>query len=426
MYQHPPTSRETTRVVLAHRGDALVPHLAAALDERYASAGEVHTDLTRAGRLLVAAGTVRPVRRLWAERFFKSNLAVALRSRRADRNVAAIGRPFDAIVQVHALFELTDPRTSIYVDCTHQQSIRHWPDWNPLRGRALRVWLARERRQYHAAAHVFAFSDEARESLVNDYDVRPERVSVVGAGVNFTDLPSESHLVHTGHPAQSRELRTASQTILFVGNDFERKGGPELLEAFRLVRERVPAARLQIVGTPHPIAPQEGVEVFGRVNGREAMSQLYRNAAVFCLPSFFDPYPLVVLEAMAHGLPVVATPTCGVPEMVLDEGTGLLVEHGPDGVARLADALVRVLVDPPYAARLGAAGRRRIEERFLWQHVVDRMAPALEGGPAQRPMLSGQSGGNTRTAPSLSATRFGGAPHEPSRITDHSVLTERP
>ena len=423
MNQHPPISHDATRVVLAHRGDALVPHLAAALAQRYESAGEAYTDLTRAERLLVAAGTLRPVRRLWAERFFKSNLAVALRSRRAERTVSAIARPFDAIVQVHALFELADPRTAIYVDCTHQQSIRHWPDWNPLRGRALRAWLARERRQYHAASHVFAFSAEARDSLVNDYDLSPERVSVVGAGVNFADLPTDSHLAH---PAQSHERRPASQTILFVGNDFERKGGPELLEAFRLVRERVPRARLQIAGTPHPIAPQEGVDVLGRVNGREAMSQLYRDAAVFCLPSFFDPYPLVVLEAMAHGLPVVATPTCGVPEMVLDDGTGLLVEHGPDVVARLADALVRVLVDPSYAARLGAAGRRRVEERFLWPHVVDRMAPVLERAKGTRPPHPSPRGRLTRTALSGKATRPDPVLQKPSRSTDHSVLTERP
>ncbi len=418
MHQQTHTSRDSARVVLAHRGDALVPYLAAALAERYDSVGEAHSELTRAERLLVAAGTVRPVRRLWAERFFKSNLAVALRSRRAARHVSTIGRPFDAIVQVHALFELTDPRTIIYVDCTHQQSIRHWPDWNPLRGRALRTWLTRERRQYQMASHVFAFSSEARHSLVHDYDLPPERVSVVGAGVNFTHLPADAHL------ARLAKRRTASQTILFVGNDFERKGGPELLEAFRLVRERVPEARLHIVGTPYPIAPQPGVEVLGRVEGRAAMSQLYRDAAVFCLPSFFDPYPLVVLEAMAHGLPVVAAPTCGVPEMVIDNGTGLLVEHGPDGIARLAAALVRVIGNPSYAARLGAAGRRRIEERFLWEHVVDRMAPTLARKSAHRSPQPRQPDGTERVLSPTPARRPDAAPHEPSRNTNHTVLTK--
>lgn len=414
----PPVSRDDIRVVLAHRGDALVPHLAAALTARYENAGEARTDLTRAERLLVAAGTVRPVRRRWAERFFKSNLAVVLRSRRAARTVVALERPFDAIVQVHALFELRDPRTTIYVDCTHQQSIRSWPDWNPLRGRALRAWLERERRQYLAASHVFAFFAETRDSLVHDYGVPPERVSVVGAGVNFDPLPAppappveadSARVAAPGHLPRPRR-----QTILFVGNDFVRKGGPQLLEAFRLVRERVPGARLQIVGTPHPIDPQDGVELLGRVNGREVMSQLYRDASVFCLPSHFDPYPLVVLEAMAHGLPVVAAPICGVPEMVLDHATGLLVEHGPDGIQQLADALVSLLEHPAEAHRLGAAGRRRVEERFRWQHVVERMAPALEQVSARA---------NHANQALVLALARAEAPPEPSHNTVPTVLT---
>lgn len=386
MNQCPPTTR--TRVVLAHRGDALVPHLGVALTARYTSAGEARTELTQAERLLVAASTVRPVRRLWAEQFFKSNLAVAFRSRRAARTVGAITAPFDAIVQVHALFELDDPRTTIYIDCTHQQSIDQWPDWNPLRGRALRAWLARERRQYQAASHLFAFCAETRDSLVHDYDVLADRVSVVGAGVNFDDLPV----------VEARER--GRHSVLFVGNDFERKGGRVLLEAFRLVRARVPDARLQIVGTRHPIEPQDGVEVLGRVAGRAAMSQLYQEATVFCVPSFFDPFPLVALEAMAHELPVVATPTCGVPEIVLDGETGLLVEHGPDGAASLADALVYLLENPTDATRLGSAGRRRVEERFLWEHVVDRMAPVLERAATSHPTSSSPPCGTAPATPS--------------------------
>ena len=403
---------DAARVVLAHRGDALVPHLLAALSDRYPGVQEADAELSRVERLAVAATTWRPARRVWAEHFFKSNLAVALRSRRAERNLSSVGRTFDAVVQVHALFELEQPHATIYVDCTHQQSADHWPDWNPLQGKALDRWVGRERRQYHAASHLFAFSDQTRDSLVRDYDVPAERVSVVGAGVNFTALPDTVE--------RDGEADREGTAILFVGNDFERKGGPELLEAFRLVRERVPSARLQIVGTPHGISPQDGVEVVGRVSGRDAMSELYRNAAVFCLPSFFDPFPLVVLEAMAHGLPVVATPTCGVPEMVVDGGTGLLVEHGPGAVTRLADALLQVIEQPALAGRLGAAGRRRVEQRFLWEHVVDRMSPVLdELTPCQHPApRAGQS--EPEGQPNRHET-FGAAPRpsEKNSTTNH-------
>ena len=151
------------------------------------------------------------------------------------------------------------------------------------------------------------------------------------------------------------------------------------------MRETVPEARLRIVGTPHPIAPQPGVEVLGRVAGRERMSQLYAEADVFCLPSVFDPFALVMLEAMAHGVPCVATPTCGVPEIVVDGETGIMVPKEADAVQPLVAALVELLTDPPRASEMGSAGRRRVEQQFLWTHVVERMSPVLDRMSTQTP-----------------------------------------
>ena len=343
-----------------------VATMSAAMRDRFEVVDQLDTELTRAERLLVAASTFRPTRSAWAERFFKSNLAVGLRSRRARAGLSGTEHRADVVFQTHALFATSDERTVMYLDCTHRQSMEQWPRWNPLRGRHLARWLARERAQYQAAAHLFAFYEDTARSLVEDYDVAPERVSVVGAGLNFESLPTLG-AAHDGPP-----------TVLFVGNDFERKGGPELLEAFALLRSRVPSARLRIVGTPYPVPEQDGVEHLGRIHDRERMSALYAEADVFCLPAHFDPFPGALLEAMAHGLPCVVTRTCGIPEMVVDGWSALSVDHGPSMVADLAASLERLLLHPEEAARLGRHGRRRVEDRFLWSHVVDRMAPALE------------------------------------------------
>lgn len=369
------------RLVLAHRDDPLVPHLDKALKERYRVVADLDAEVAGPRRLLVAAATFRPSRQAWGERFIKSNIGVALRSRQVARALASTRPPFDVVFQTHALFEVSDPRTVIYVDCTHRQSAEHWPAWNPLRGRGLARWYARERRQYQSAAHVFAFSRPTMRSLVDDYGVPADRVSVVGAGLNFEELPP---------PAAPRSPRK-SPTILFVGNDFVRKGGPELLEAFRLLRTSIPDAVLRIVGTPYPIVPQPGVEVLGLVNSRAELSALYSDADVFCLPSFFEPFGLVILEAMAHGLPCVVTPTCGVPEIVLDGETGLMTEPGSELVASLTAKLTRLLSDRDLAARMGASGRRRVAEQFLWPHVVDRMANVLDSLPGRlKPGISVQ------------------------------------
>jgi glycosyltransferase involved in cell wall biosynthesis len=272
-------------------------------------------------------------------------------------------------------FEATDFAVAgvLYIDCTHAQSAELWPAWNPLHGAALRAWYRREREIYHAARHLFAFCEATRTSLIDDYGIDPARVTVTGGGVNFAQLPMA--MVGQGW------RRDRDPVILFVGNDFVRKGGEILLSAFRRVRETFPEARLQLVGTLPPIAPEPGVEVLGRIHDRDRVAALYRGASLFAMPSFFDPYPLVTLEAMAFGLPVVTTAQMGTPEMIDDGVTGRLV--APGSVDELADAMVRLLQDPEAAALMGAAARHDVERRFTWDAVVERMAPVLESVAAR-------------------------------------------
>jgi starch synthase len=98
--------------------------------------------------------------------------------------------------------------------------------------------------------------------------------------------------------------------------------------------------------------------------------QLYSHAAVFVCPSIYEPFGLINLEAMACSTPVVASRVGGIPEVVVDGETGLLVEPGDP--AALAAALRRVLDDPARAARMGEAGRRRVEAHFSWDRIADR------------------------------------------------------
>lgn len=378
MSTHPAPSPATTGqhepsgVVLASRGDALTDHLSAALGRRYRVSARIDPELPSWQRYLVAATTFRPSRNAWAEAFYKSSLAYRLRSANGDRQVRALRAAGtvgdDPVLQVHALFELTGTRDLLYVDCTHRQSAEHWPAWNPLRGAALERWYEREGRAYRRAAHVFAFSRATRDSLVDRYGVAAEAVTVVGAGVNLDALPA----------VRDRSGRAdAPPTILMVGNDFPRKGGPTLLAAFARVREVHPGARLVLIGTDPQIgAPPPGVEVLGRVRDRAAVVAAYESADVFALPSVFDPLPLVVLEAMSFGIPVVTTDTCGVPDVITDGVDGVMVP--PEGPEALADALLGLLADPARAARVGAAGRERVLDAFTWDHVVARMAPVLD------------------------------------------------
>jgi glycosyltransferase involved in cell wall biosynthesis len=366
------------RFVGASRGDPYDPVTASgmarflfdALERRYRMVGRVDVELRGWPRRLAALAAFHPSRPRWRQRFYKSWLTFTLQSRNCRRRLNEIREPYDLVVQVSALFQTTGARTVLYIDNTNRLSEQAWLEWTT--GRTLPVGPSRdelERRVYLGAEHVFAMGTHVAASVVEHYGVPANRVSAVGGGANLDRLPGPRH--HAGEP-----------TVLFVGREFSRKGGERLLEAFRQVRARAPAARLQIVG-PADVSEEPGVEVLGRVDDRERLAELYLNARVFCLPSRFEPYGLVVLEAMAYGLPCVVTSVGALPDIVEDGRTGHVVAAG-DGEALTAQ-LLRFIEEPDYAARLGAAGKQRFESHFTWDSVVERMAPVLDAlGADQR------------------------------------------
>jgi phosphatidylinositol alpha-1,6-mannosyltransferase len=179
--------------------------------------------------------------------------------------------------------------------------------------------------------------------------------------------------------------------ILSVGRLIPRKGHLALIHALPRVLERVPDACLVIVGrgpmmsacsrAAQDLKVREHVRLPGRLPDVE-VDALYQLCDVFALPAgegeggHVEGFGLVFCEAHAHGKPVIAGSSGGVPEAVLDGETGILIE--PDDVEALADALIQVLRDPELARRLGEAGRRRVESELNWRVFALRMMDAFE------------------------------------------------
>jgi phosphatidyl-myo-inositol dimannoside synthase len=176
--------------------------------------------------------------------------------------------------------------------------------------------------------------------------------------------------------------RDGSFRILFVGRLVERKGLPHLVDAVG----RLPlalGARLEIVGEGPERRPLEAlirerglvdrVVLRGRVSGAE-LGEAYAAADALALPSILDSRSdteglgVVLLEAMSYGVPVVGSRVGGIPDIVADGETGLLVTPG-DATA-LALALQRLAEDRQLAARLGAAGRAHVRAHFSWDRIV--------------------------------------------------------
>jgi glycosyltransferase involved in cell wall biosynthesis len=206
---------------------------------------------------------------------------------------------------------------------------------------------------------VLAPSAATAAELVRDYAA--EAVAVVPNATG--GLPVEA--------AEPLDRPEAPGYLLFVGRLRVRKGVEVLLAALADLRRRRPGARLRVVGDGEhrqalercaaALAPGDAVVFLGRCSAARVRG-LLAGAAALVVPSIYEGMPLVVLEAMAAGVPVVASRVSGIPEVVVDGETGWLVP--PEDPERLAASLAEVLADPEEARRRGAAGRRRVAERF--------------------------------------------------------------
>jgi glycosyltransferase involved in cell wall biosynthesis len=324
----------------------------------------IHLPLTARSNPIALARTFYPHRHGWRHRLLLGSDSVRARTKTAERELARAGHA-DVILQFGCLFgpgRAPGAPHAIYTDHIFSLTRRLYPRWSPLSGRAAAAFESHESALLRNADVVFAFSQFVRQGMIDDYGCDPERVHVVGTGANVR--------------ADAPERALDEQVAFFAGYDFERKGGHVLLAAWPEVRRRLPSARLEIAAAGRaPAHLPEGVTWLGRLS-RDELTARYRRVSTFVLPSLFEPFGLVFAEAMASGLPVVATRTCGVPEIVRDGETGVLVEV--NDAAALADALVDVLGDPDRARAMGSAGRARVLDQFTWERVADTVAARLE------------------------------------------------
>ena len=269
-------------------------------------------------------------------------------------------RALAAGVRVHPLWHLlhTDPYALVHCHDAHGLTAA----WLAGAGHQSRLVASRRvayplarnplARARYRASRIVAVSDFVRASVIAS-GVPAEQVDVVYDGVELPDLA----------PPQPPSHRLGC-----VGYLLPEKGQELLIRALPLVLARYPDASLQLAGdgpcrpalerlaTELGVAP--AIEFAGHV---EDVAAVYRSLDVFVFPSLAEPLGSALLTAMAYGLPVVARPSGAVPEVIEDGVNGLLAGQEPGAFAQ---AVLRLLDDAELAARLGAAARLAVEQRF--------------------------------------------------------------
>ena len=232
---------------------------------------------------------------------------------------------------------------------------------------------------YRRLADRVITSGEAIRRLVVDAGVPAERVIAIPAGVNLESFP-----FGTRAPETARELGLGRPVIGSVAMFRGSKGHPQLLQAFAMVREKRPGATLLLVGDGIRRAWVEQLAREAKLSDavvftgfRPDVPALLATMDCFAQASTrTEGVPQALLQAFATGVPVVASRIGGIPEVVTDGVTGLLVES--ESVEALAAGIERVLDDAEAAAQRARAARALVEARFSHTHAIDRLLHVYE------------------------------------------------
>ncbi|MDE2433085.1 MAG: glycosyltransferase family 4 protein [Burkholderiales bacterium] len=315
-------------------------------------------------------------RKLWAQKFYLDTSYFSLLSAEIAGRLSEFER-IGPILQLGGIYNLREylghkAYLSSYHDGNLAEAVRSPNFPSGISTKAIDKALAYERRVYEGLDRIFVMSEYLKRSFVQDFGVPDTKVEVIGAGINM------------GIPPEPIGKNYATKKLLFLGADFDRKGGWELLAAFKILKGQDNDAELHIVGPRRLSIPSElsdGVHWHGFLSKNSELSaaklkSLFQQTSLFVLPSKYEPFGIAPLEAMANRIPCLLIDRWAFPDMVTSGVNGELVsDHDPE---RMAAAMGRLLGDPTRLEAMGLAARNLALERFTWPAVVARLRRSLE------------------------------------------------
>jgi glycosyltransferase involved in cell wall biosynthesis len=307
-------------------------------------------------------------RRNWERKYRYSAHCLKGNSQRG-RAIASAHPGFNACLMYGTNYHpRLDVPTYCYFDATAAQiaKAKSW-SYATLTKTETRRIIGLQQEVFDHCAAIFPRTRYAGHSVEHDYGIAPEKVVPAGAGPNHYADP----LPHGPYD---------NKNILFIGREFDRKGGPLILEAFRKTRETVPDATLTIIGCS-PNIDEPGVRIVGPIKkdesgGLEALLTHYSRAALFCIMSTFEPFGIVIIEAQNSYVPCVVPARFAFTETVLDGATG---RHVPDDDPEtLAGIFTELLQSPDTLAAMGQAGHDFVRREWTWDKAAERIHCRIE------------------------------------------------
>jgi glycosyltransferase involved in cell wall biosynthesis len=342
-------------------------------------------DVTFLGPIPVKSKLVGKVAHKTLQKLFKKNYAynhtfgLAKRyARYAESRLA--NQPFDVIVAVAGATEIACLRTSIPIILIEDATFALLRDYHQ-HFSSLLPFSAREVDEIEALAIKRANlclypSQWAARSAIDYYHAEPQKVQVIPFGANFEQNPSSE--------IANQRKKSQHCRLLFIGTNWERKGGPIAYETLLKLEEMGIPAELTVCGSvppAHITHPRMRVIPFldkNQPEQRKELEELYKNADFLLFPTRNDCYGIVVCEASAYGLPVLASDTGGVPGVVKEGRNGYLLPYSAGGAdyARLAAEIYR---DDQRYATLVKTSRETFELLLNWDAWVMTVKQLIAG-----------------------------------------------
>ncbi len=284
-----------------------------------------------------------------------------------------------------------------FVLTTHSlEPLRAWKSEQLGSGYSMSSWM--ERTGILDADAIVAVSKGTKADILRAYpDVSPDRIHVIYNGIDL-----EEYQQTTGTEALTKYgVNPDRPYVLFVGRITRQKGVTHLVDAIPML----PKGTQVVLCAGAPDTPEIAAEMREKVDRARSAGgdivwiekmvtkpeaiELYSHCQVFCCPSVYEPFGIINLEAMACRAPVVASATGGILEVVVDGETGYLVPFeadpvtsfpsNPEQFARdLASRVTELMANPELCQKFGAAGRRRVEEKFCWSAIAEQTISLYE------------------------------------------------
>jgi glycogen synthase len=282
------------------------------------------------------------------------------RSKRTESKIRKLDCKPDLVLHIFGMYspfwDNSDIPYAMYLDYTAALAHRK----SPLTEKFF-SWKDCEKTSYDRAYHLFVMSHLVKYSLIDDYGILPEKITVVGSFAS-------------GHKVYEGEKKFGTQQILFNGADFERKGGDLVIAAFKHIKKALPAAKLVIIGKKIT-AIEEGVDNPGKIKSLSEMRKLFLDTDLVIAPGRCDPFPTFAIEAMNYGVPCLVSNNDGMPEIVDRDINGAVVDDlTPEAIAEKA---IDLLNNIPVLTSMSHQARHKVKHHFNCDIIARKIIQTL-------------------------------------------------